>query len=178
MPEVDFSAQIKEKSFNFSPKRPKLGEFALSERAKTFLETKASTFNEDSAKETSAEILASVVQNGFEVAKNFLRPGVSDLQIAVARLNRYIKYGDAKLLTNEPVDLLDLEYSLASVNAAQNKLTEGDFKASIKIEIEDEEDEEDDEEETCDCESSDMKTVDGKTSCSKCGKPAKAKKSC
>lgn len=175
MPEVDFSAQIKEKSFNFSPKRPKLGEFALSERAKTFLETKASTFNEDSAKETSAEILASVVQNGFEVAKNFLRPGISDLQIAVARLNRYLKYGDAKLLTSEPVDLLDLEYSLASVNVAQNKLTEGDFKALAKA---DPEPDAKDPAETCECETPDMKTTDGKTSCSKCGKPAKAKKSC
>lgn len=175
MPEIDFSAQIKEKNFNFAPPTKKFGEFALSERAKTFLEAKASVFNDASNKETTPEILASVVQNGFEAAKNFLRPGVSDLQMAVARLNRYLKYGDAKLLTNEAIDLLDLEYSLASVNVAQNKLTEGDFKASIEIEIEDEDEEGD----TCDCEEPEMEDGEsGAKVCAKCKKPAKAKKKC
>jgi hypothetical protein len=171
--EIDFSAQIKEKNLSLSPKKVKLGEFELSERAKTFLEAKASTFNEASTKETSAEILASVMQNGFEAAKNFLRPGVSDLQIAIARLNRFLKYGDAKLLTVEPIDILDVEYSLASVNAAQNKLTENDFKASIEIEIEDEN------EDTCDCENPEMEDGESESKvCSKCKKPAKAKKKC
>lgn len=168
--EVDFSAQIKEKNLSLSPRKVKLGEFELSERAKTFLEAKASIFNELSTKETSAEILASVMQNGFEAAKNFLRPGVSDLQIAIARLNRFLKYGDAKLLTHEVVDILDVEYSLASVNVAQNKLTENDFKASIEIEIEDE---------TCDCEDPEMEDAEsGAKVCAKCKKPAKAKKKC
>ncbi len=131
MPEIDFSAQIKEKNFNFSPQVTKLGEFELSERAKTFLEAKASAHNEKDCKQTTSDILASVVQNGFEVAKNFLKPGVSDLQLAVARLLRYVRYGDAKLLTVEPVDTLDLEYSLASVNIAEFKLEESDFKKKL-----------------------------------------------
>ncbi len=126
--EIDFSAQIKEKNFNFSPAKQKLGEFELSERAKVFLEAKASVFNDKAAKETTSEILASVVQNGFEASKNFLRPGISDFQIAIARLNRYLNYGDAKLLTSEAFDISDVEYSVASVNIAENKLVESDFK--------------------------------------------------
>lgn len=170
MPEVDFSSQIKAKNFSFAPKIQKLGEFKLSDSAKSFLEAKASAYNKESAKETSAEILASVVQNGFDVAKNFLRPGVSDLQMAIARLNRFLRYGDAKLLTSESVDILDVEYAVASASIAQNKLKETDFKASIEIEIEDEKE--------CECED-EMETeeVDGKKVCAKC-KKAKAKKDC
>ena len=39
--------KIKEKNFNFAPPTKKFGEFALSERAKTFLEAKARVFNDD-----------------------------------------------------------------------------------------------------------------------------------
>lgn len=169
MQELDFSAQIKAANFNFAPKNIKFGDFKLSEKAEKFLESFAS----DKA------ILTSVAQNAFQAAKGFHRVGFSDLDVAVARICRFANHGDSKMLTAEHVDLADLEYALAKVTVAQNKLETGDFlvAAKIEIEIEDEKEGEDGEDgETCDCEESDMKEVDGKQICGKCNKPAKAKK--
>lgn len=170
--ELDFSDQIKTANFNFTPKNPKFGSFKLSENAEKFIESIAS--------ETNKEILVSVAQNALQAAKSFHRPGFSDVEVAIARICRFAKYGDPKMLTANHVDLADIEFALAKVTVAQHKLKTEDFltAAKIEIEIEDdkEEDDSEDEGETCDCEESDMKEVDGKVTCAKCGKPAKAKK--
>ncbi len=128
MSEIDFSASIKARNFDFAPKTQKLGEFALSDKGLKFLEAKASAYNEKAEKEISPEILQSVCQNAFEAGKKFFRPGISDLHFAIARINKFLKTGDAKLLTSEAFELSDLELSLAKVTAAQEKLVEADFR--------------------------------------------------
>ena len=173
MHELDFSAQIKAANFNFAPKNPKFEGFKLSENAEKFLTSLAS--------ETNKEILSSVAENAIQAAKNFHRVGFSDLEVAVARISRFAKHGDSKMLTANHVDLADIELALAKVTVAQHKLKTEDFLTAAKIEIEIEDDKEEDDMEdgeTCDCEESDMKEVDGKMICSKCQKPAKAKKNC
>lgn len=174
MQELDFSAQIKAANFNFAPKNPKFEGFKLSENGEKFLSSIAS--------ETNKEILSSVAENAMQATKGFHRVGFSDLEVAVARISRFAKHGDPKMLTANHVDLADIELALAKVTVAQHKLKTEDFltAAKIEIEIEDDKEEEDDMEdgETCDCEESDMKEVDGKVICSKCQKPAKAKKNC
>ena len=165
MQELDFSAQIKAANFNFAPKTPKFGDFKLSEKAENFLQSIASDSNK--------EILASVAKNGLDASKNFHRLGVSDVEMAVARVCRYAKHGDAKMLTADYVDLSDLEYALAKVVVAQNKLQTSDFLSLAEEEEEDEEDENE-----CECEDSETEEVDGKIVCSKCKKSAKAKKKC
>ena len=156
MPEVDFSASIKARNFDFASKPPKLGDFALSDKALKFLETKASTHNEKAEKPLTPEILQSVCQNAFEAGKNFFRPGISDLHLVIARLNKFLKTGDAKLLTSEFCEVSDLEISLARVAIAQEKLAEKDFKSS----------------------KAEMEMEGKKETCAKCGKKAKAKKNC
>lgn len=173
MQELDFSAQIKAANFNFAPKNLKFEGFKLSENGEKFLTSIAS--------ETNKEILVSVAKNAIQAAQNFHRVGFSDLEVAVARVSRFAKHGDARMLTNEHVDLADIEYALAKVTVAQHKLKTEDFltAAKIEIEIEDDKEEEDGEDEKeCECEDSEMKEVDGKMICSKCQKPAKAKKNC
>lgn len=174
MPEIDFSASIKAKNFDFAPKLQKLGEFALSDKALKFLEAKASAHNEKAEKPISSEILQSVCQNAFEAAKNLFRPGISDLHLVIARLNKFLKTGDAKLLTSEFSDVSDLEISLARVAIAQEKLAEKDFKSS-KAEMEPESEDKDGEK-MCECEDETEEVeVDGKKVCASC-KKAKAKK--
>ncbi len=173
MQELDFSAQIKAANFNFTPKNLKFEGFKLSENGEKFLTSIAS--------ETNKEILVSVAENALQAAKGFHRVGFSDLEVAVARISRFAKHGDPKMLTANHVDLADIEYALAKVTVAQHKLKTEDFltAAKIEIEIEDDKEEEDGEDEKeCECEDSEMKEVDGKMICSKCQKPAKAKKNC
>lgn len=168
MPEIDLSTLIKAKNFDFSSKAPKLGDFALSDKGLRFLEAKAAIHNEKAEKPISSEILQSVCQNAFEAGKNFFRPGISDLHLAIARLNKFLKTGDAKLLTSEFCEVSDLEVSLARVAIAQEKLAEKDFKSS-KAE---------DGEKTCECEDeTGEEEVEGSKVCAKC-KKAKAKKNC
>lgn len=164
MQELDFSAQIKAANFNFAPKNPKFEGFKLSENGEKFLTSLAS--------ETNKEILASVAENAVQAAKNFHRVGFSDLEVAVARISRFAKHGDSKMLTANHVDLADVEYALAKVTVAQHKLKTSDFLSLAEEEMEDENKKE------CECEDSEMKEVDGKMICSKCQKPAKAKKNC
>lgn len=174
MPEVDFSASIKAKNFDFAPKIQKLGDFALSDKGLKFLEAKAYAHNEKAEKPVSSEILQSVCQNAFESAKNFFRPGISDLHLAIARLNKFLKTGDAKLLTSEFSEVSDLEISLARVSIAQEKLAEKDFKSSAETKVIIEQEDKD----SCECED-DMgeEEVEGKKVCASC-KKAKAKKNC
>lgn len=165
--EVDFSAQIKARNLCFASKPVEFEGFKLSDKAKNFLSAKSSE---------RVEILASVVQNGFEAAKNFFRPSVSDFEYSIARLNRFLKTGDSALLTASLVDISDFEFGMARLTIAKEKLSEADFK-ELKAEMEDEEDEEDDGE-TCDCEEPEMEEDGmGKKVCAKCGKKTKAKKS-
>jgi hypothetical protein len=119
MHELDFSDQIKAANFNFTPKTQKFGGFKLSENAEKFIQSIAS--------ETNGEILVSVAQNAFEAAKSFHRAGYSDLEVAVARISRFAKNGDSKMLTTEHVNLSDIEYALAKVTATQHKLKTSDF---------------------------------------------------
>ncbi len=164
MQELDFSAQIKAANFNFAPKNPKFEGFKLSENGERFLTSLAS--------ETNKEILVSVAENALQAAKNFHRVGFSDLEVAVARISRFAKYGDSKMLTANHVDLTDIEYALAKVTVAQHKLKTSDFLALAEEEMEDEDDDSEDEsedEDECECEDSEMKEVDGKTVCAKCG---------
>lgn len=160
--ELDFSDQIKTANFNFTPKNPKFGSFKLSENAEKFIESIAS--------ETNKEILVSVAQNAIQAAKSFHRVGFSDVEVAVARICRFAKHGDAKMLTANHVDLADIEFALAKVIVAQNKLQASDFLALAEEEMEDGDE--------CECEDSEMKEVEGKKVCASCGKPAKAKKNC
>lgn len=172
--EVDFSAQIKARNLCFASKPVEFEGFKLSDKAKSFLSAKSPE---------RVEILASIVQNGFEAAKNYFRPKVSDFEYAIARLNKYLANPMSELLTSNVVNVDDVEIGLARVAIAQHRLTEADFreiKAEVKVTIE-QEDEEDDmkDGETCDCEDSEMEdSADGKKVCAKCGKPAKAKKKC
>lgn len=171
--EVDFSAQIKARNFSFASKSVEFSGFKLSERGRAFLSVKSP--NE------KIEVLASVVQNGFEAAKNFFRPKVSDFEVAIARLNKFLTSPKSELLTAGFVNLDDVEIGLARVAIAQHRLTEADFreaKAEVKVTIE-QEDEENDSEDECECENSEMEdSADGSKVCAKCGKKAKAKKSC
>ena len=170
MQELDFSAQIKAANFNFAPKTHKFEGFKLSENGEKFLSSIAS--------ETNKEILSSVAQNAFQAAKGFHRVGFSDVEVAVARICRFANYGDAKMLTANHVDLTDIEYALAKVTVAKNKLQTSDFLTAAKIEIEVEDDKEEEDGETCDCEEPEMEEMDGKKVCKTCGKAAKAKKFC
>lgn len=173
--EVDFSAQIKARNLSFASKPVEFEGFKLSERGKAFLSVKSP--NE------KIEVLASVVQNGFEAAKNYFRPKVSDFEVAIARLNKFLTSPKSELLTAGFVNLDDVEVGLARVAIAQHRLTEADFreaKAEVEVTIEQEDDGED-EGETCDCEDPEMEdSADGMTkTCGKCGKKmAKAKKNC
>lgn len=164
MQELDFSAQIKAANFDFTPKTQKFEGFKLSENGEKFLTALAS--------ENNKEILVSVAKNAIQAAQNFHRVGFSDLEVAVARISRFAKHGDARMLTNEHVDLADIEYALAKVTVAQHKLKTSDFLALAEEQMEDEEDDSEDEsedEDECECEDSEMKEVDGKTVCAKCG---------
>lgn len=164
--EVDFSAQIKARNLCFASKPVEFEGFKLSDKAKNFLSAKSSE---------RVEILASVVQNGFEAAKNFFRPSVSDFEYSIARLNKFLKTGNSALLTSSLVDITDFEFGMARVTIAKEKLSEADFK-ELKAEME--EDDEDDDEEECECEEPEMEdSADGSKVCGKCGKKAKAKKS-
>lgn len=165
MQELDFSAQIKAANFNFAPKNLKFEGFKLSENGEKFLTSIAS--------ETNKEILVSVAENALQAAKGFHRVGFSDLEVAVARISRFAKHGDPKMLTANHVDLADIEYALAKVTVAQHKLKTSDFLALAEEEMEDEEEDdsedESEDEDECECEDSEMKEVDGKTVCAKCG---------
>lgn len=162
--EVDFSAQIKSRNLSFASKSIEFEGFRLSERGKAFLSVKAP--NE------KIEVLASVVQNGFEAAKNFFRPKVSDFEVAIARLNKFLSFPKRELLTAGFVNLDDVEIGLARVAIAQHRLTEADFREA-KAEMEKEDEDE------CECEVSEMEdSADSTKICGKCGKKAKAKKSC
>lgn len=165
MQELDFSAQIKAANFNFAPKTHKFEGFKLSENGEKFLSSIAS--------ETNKEILSSVAQNAFQAAKGFHRVGFSDVEVAVARISRFAKHGDSKMLTANHVDLADIEYALAKVTVAKNKLQTSDFLTAAKIEIEVEDDKEEEDGETCYCEESDMKEADGKVVCAKCNRVIK-----
>lgn len=160
--EVDFSAQIKARNLSFASKPLEFDGFKLSERGKAFLSVKSP--NE------KIEVLASVVQNGFEAAKNFFRPKVSDFEVAIARLNKFLTSPKSELLTAGFVNLDDVEIGLARVAIAQHRLTEADFREA-KAEMEEEDEDE------CECEDSEMEeSADGTKICGKCGKKAKAKK--
>lgn len=171
--EVDFSAQIKSRNLCFASKPLEFDGFKLSDKAKNFLSAKSSE---------RVEILASVIQNGFEAAKNFFRPSVSDFEYSIARLNKFLKTGNSALLTSSLVDISDFEFGMARVTIAKEKLSEADFKelkAETKITIEQEDEEDEDDEDECECEDSEMEdSADGSKVCAKCGKKAKAKKSC
>lgn len=159
--QLDFSDQIKAANL-FSVKTPSYDEFKLSENGEKFLQTFASA---------DKNVLVSVLENAFAAAKTFHRPGVSDFEMAIARLSRYTKTGDAKLLTTNYVDLENIEFGLAKVLIVQNKLSEKDFRAEAsKVEIE-----------ICDCEEPEMEDgeeSDASKTCAKCGKKTKAKKNC
>jgi hypothetical protein len=128
MPQIDLSDKIKELNQDFTSKVPKFGAFKLSENGEAFLKTKVSEFEG----KVSLDVLTSVARNAFEAAQNFLRPGFSDVDFAVARLTKYLKTGDAKFLTTEQVDIGDVEYSLAAINVVKYRLTEADFRESVE----------------------------------------------
>ena len=158
--EVDFSAQITAKNLKVS-KPIEFDGFKLSDKALAMLEAKASKSGQN------IETLKIVCENATEAAKNFFRPQVSDYQVIVARLNKFLNHSEAKLLTASQVDLSDMDLALARVTAAEFKLSDSDFRET-KAEME------------CECErEEEMETeeVEGKTVCSKC-KKAKAKKTC
>ena len=168
MPDVDISEEIKAKKFKFQSAEQKFGAFNLSEKGKAFVEAKASTYNKTAEKEIDAELLATSMENSFVAAKNFLRPGVSDLQYAVARTNKYLKTGNPKLLTTEQFDISDMEFALARVTIVEAGIKEEDFKAKAEEEMECE----------CECESPEEEESEGKKVCASCGKSIKAKKNC
>ena len=160
--EIDFSAQITAKNLNFVPKTIEFNGFKLSDKAVSMLEAKASKSGQN------VETLKIVCENAVTAAKNFFRPSISDYQFVVARLNKFVNRGDAKLLTAEHVDLSDMDFSMARVTSAEFKLSDGDFREA-KAEMECE----------CECEEeTEEEEVEGSAVCKKCGKKAKAKKNC
>lgn len=172
--EIDFSAQITAKNLNFVPKTLEFDGFKLSDKAVSMLEAKASKSGQN------VETLKIVCENAVTAAKNFFRPSISDCQFVVARLNKFVNRGDAKLLTANHVDLSDMDFSMARVTSAEFKLSDSDFrevKAEVKVTVEQEDESEDGEE--CECEEeTETEEIEGLVVCSKCGKKAKAKKSC
>lgn len=160
--EIDFSAQITAKNLNFVPKTAEFGSFKLSDKAVSMLEAKASKSGQN------VETLKIVCENAITAAKNFFRPSIADYQFVVARLNKFVNRGDAKLLTAEHVDISDMDFSMARITSAEFKLSDSDFREA-KAEMECE----------CECEEeTEEEEVEGSVICSKCGKKAKAKKNC
>ena len=160
--EIDFSAKITAKNLNFTPKTTEFGKFKLSDKAVSMIEAKASKSGQN------AETLKVVCENAVAAAKNFFRPSISDYQFVIARLNKFVNRGDAKLLTAEHVDLSDMDFSMARITSAEFKLSDSDF-LEVKAEKECE----------CECEEeTEEEEVEGSVVCSKCGKKTKAKKNC
>lgn len=160
--EIDFSAQITAKNLNLVSKTIEFDGFKLSDKAVSMLEAKASKSGH------SVDSLKIVCENAVAAAKNFFRPSISDYQFVIARLNKFVNRGDAKLLTAEHVDLSDMDFSMARITSAEFKLSDSDF-LEVKAEKECE----------CECEEeTEEEEVEGSVVCSKCGKKAKAKKNC
>lgn len=160
--EIDFSAQITAKNLNLVSKTIEFDGFKLSDKAVSMLEAKASKSGQN------VETLKIVCENAVTAAKNFFRPSISDYQFVIARLNKFVNRGDAKLLTAEHVDLSDMDFSMSRITSAEFKLSDGDF-LEVKAEKECE----------CECEEeTEEEEIEGSVVCSKCGKKAKAKKNC
>ena len=87
---------------------------------------------------------------GFELCSSFYRPGKTDAQYALARVNNFIKTSDTHLLEdNEFFAFSEIELTLASIELIKNKIDTIEIKAEIE-DPEDEEDSEDDDEEESD----------------------------
>lgn len=159
--EFDFSAQITAKNLNLVSKPLEFDGFKLSDKALAMLESKASKSGQN------VETLKIICENGTEAAKNFFRPTIHDFHVVIARLNKFLNRGEAKLLTPAQVELSDMDFALARVTAAEFKLSDSDFR-EIKAEME----------KQCECEDeTEEEEVEGAKVCARC-KKGKAKKNC
>jgi len=141
----------------------------FSDTLKSFLAEKSQ------ASMVSESDLAAVFEIGYNSCKDFFRAGKTELQYAVARVNRYIKDKNQSLKTQaEFFDYSDIELGLASIDCLKSKLDCQNIFAAEMEDSEEEDSEEEDEDEECECEDSEMDAE--KKMCVKCGKKMKAAK--
>lgn len=162
---IDFSDKI-----NLIVKPSKWGDQKIdatqfSDELNSFLEAKAQK------NFIKTDDLQTVFEVGFNSCANFFRAGKTEVQFAIARVNKFIASKDQSLKTHrEFFDFSDMELGMAKIEAAKNKLTN---KSIVAEDMMDEEEEDDDEGE-CECEEPEMDAK--KTACAKCGKKMKAAK--
>lgn len=84
--------------------------------------------------ETNASDLLKAFIVGYQKCDSFFRPGKTDLQLAMARVNRFIKTKDVDLM--EDVDCFnfsDLELSLSCIELIQNNIADIEIKAEAEF---------------------------------------------
>ena len=87
----------------------------------------------------SKDDLEKVFTVGIAKCDSFFRPGKTDLQLAIARVNRFIKTKDADLLEDtDCFNFSDLELSLSSIELLEKGIANIEIKAEVEIEEESE----------------------------------------
>lgn len=86
---------------------------------------------------TPFEDLIKAFSIACEQCGTFFRPGKTDAQYALARVNRYIKTKDADLIEdNEIFNFSELELSLSAIELIENNLLNIEIKAEIELDEE------------------------------------------
>jgi hypothetical protein len=87
--------------------------------------------------ELNANDLEKVFVIGIAKCDSFFRPGKTDLQLAMARVNRFVKTKDADLLEDSDCfNFSDLELSLSSIELMENGVFNIEIKAEVEIDEE------------------------------------------
>jgi len=81
--------------------------------------------------------LEKVFAIGIAKCDSFFRPGKTDLQLAIARVNRFIKTKDADLLEDSDCfNFSDLELSLSSIELLEKGISNIEIKAEVEMDEE------------------------------------------
>jgi hypothetical protein len=81
--------------------------------------------------------LEKVFAIGIAKCDSFFRPGKTDLQLAIARVNRFIKTKDADLLEDcDCFNFSDLELSLSSIELLEKGISNIEIKAEVEMDEE------------------------------------------
>ena len=81
--------------------------------------------------------LEKVFAIGIAKCDSFFRPGKTDLQLAMARVNRFIKTKDADLLEDSDCfNFSDLELSLSSIELLEKGISNIEIKAEVEMDEE------------------------------------------
>jgi hypothetical protein len=103
----------------------------IPEQLKTLLASKAKKH------ELEASHLETAFLIGYAKCNGFFRPGRTDLQLAFARVNRYVKTKDEDLLEDvDFFDFSDLELSLSAIELMDNDLFDLEIKAEVELDEE------------------------------------------